>query len=368
MRNALLLAILVISPMLSGCLEDEVGDIEGFDYLRISDRDLDSIFTEEIAGTGITVCDASIKITHGMVHSAQLKTLAATVKMVAVGGGAAGLVGAVAMYAGAESADYMIDDYCTDGEMDETASVVTNMVTIGLEFLNTAGRSNDSGTPEDGEWFTNESYLGGSANSESIEVNTAHRKGYHINVNENGELELVAVFSLQFSNGNYEQTWLSSSSQDVVTEEGLNFSLWSDKLEYINSKKVPINAGFVYWAYDTDGDLILRFTFDKETVTTVCSARIRGYQSVDNTDQFDMQIMLDIVSANRYNTPLIIMIWFELDIGEKTAESTESLWRQDYDSGGGMDSRDDWDMIPVEQVSSPIQNQDGYCRPTPWLD
>ena len=63
MRNALLLAILVISPMLSGCLEEDVGDIEGFDYLRISDRDLDSIFTEEIAGTGITVCDASIKIT-----------------------------------------------------------------------------------------------------------------------------------------------------------------------------------------------------------------------------------------------------------------------------------------------------------------
>lgn len=371
MRYAIFLALLLMAPMLSGCIGgDEAVAVEEQARLIVSESNLDSIFLEEVAGTGVTVCDATIKITYGLEAKMAISAAAAAFNMVAIGGGPAGFIGAVAMYSGAQSAEYMVEDYCTDGEMDKTGDIVTNIVSLTLETLNTdAGRSNDSDVPEDGEWFTNDTYLEGQISHDSLQLNTAHRKGYHVNVNENGELELVAVFSLEFENGNYEQTFLSQSGVEITTEQSLDFRLWPDHLEFVNSKYVPLKAGFVKWAYDLEGDLILSFTFDKEQVTTVCSARIRGYQSDTNSDLFYMQIMLDIVSANRFKTPLILIMWFELDIGNQTAESDDALWSQDYFADSNtFDTWDGWSMLPVEQVSPAIQNQDGYCRPTPWLD
>ena len=366
MRFAVFFVLLLILPMISGCLEDE---IEPLKKLDISQSELDTMFLEEIAGSGLTVCDAAIKITYGLEKKMAYNAAATAFSMVAVGGGPAGLIGAVAMYGGAESAEYMVNDYCADGDMDQSGEIVTNAVLITLKTLNTlSGRSNNSSTPQDGDWVTNSSYIGEQIGSDSIQLNTAHRKGYHINVNENGDLELVAVFSLEFVNGNYEQTFLSQNGDEILTQENLSFNLFQDHLEFHNSKSVPLKAGFVKWAYDADNDLILSFTFEKEQVTTVCSARIRGYQSEENPNLFNMQIMLDIVSANSVKTPLILGLWFDIDTESQTASSEQAFWRQNYEGGVGSFEIDGWNMIPVEQISPAIQKQDGYCRPTPWLD
>ena len=366
MRFAVFFVLLLILPMISGCLEDE---IEPLKKLDISQSELDTMFLEEIAGSGLTVCDAAIKITYGLEKKMAYNAAATAFSMVAVGGGPAGLIGAVAMYGGAESAEYMVNDYCADGDMDQSGEIVTNAVLITLKTLNTlSGRSNNSSTPQDGDWVTNSSYIGEQIGSDSIQLNTAHRKGYHINVNENGDLELVAVFSLEFLNGNYEQTFLSQNGDEILTQENLSFNLFQDHLEFHNSKGVPLKAGFVKWAYDADNDLILSFTFEKEQVTTVCSARIRGYQSEENPNLFNMQIMLDIVSANSVKTPLILGLWFDIDTESQTASSEQAFWRQNYEGEVGSFEIDGWNMIPVEQISPAIQKQDGYCRPTPWLD
>ena len=364
MRFAVFFVILLILPMTSGCLEEET-----LQKLDITQYELDSIFTGQIAGSGLTVCDAAIKITYGLEKKMAVGVAATAFNMVATSGGPAGLIGAVAMYGGAESAEYMVNDYCADGDLDQSGQIVTNAVLITLNTLDTiSGRSNNSSTPQDGEWFTNSSHIGDQIGSDSIQLNTAHRKGYHINVNENGELELVAVFSLEFVNGNYEQTFLSQYGDEITTQENLSFNVFKDQLEFYNSKGVPLKAGFVKWSYDADNDLILSFTFEKEQVTTVCSARIRGYQSDEAPNIFNFQIMLDIVSANSVKTPLILGLWFEIDTESQTAKSEEAFWRQDYAGNDVSFEIAESTMLPVEQISPAIQEQDGYCRPTPWLD
>jgi len=366
MRFAVFFAMLLILPMTSGCLEDEVETLQKLD---IGQNELDSILMGQIAGSGLTVCDAAIKITYGLEKKMAYGVAATAFSMVAVGGGPAGLIGAVAMYGGAESAEYMVKDYCADGDLDQSGQIITNAVLITLKTMNTnSGRSNNSSTPQDGDWFTNSSYIGEQIGSDSIQLNTAHRKGYHINVNENGELELVAVFSLEFVNGNYEQTFLSQYGDEITTQENLSFNVFKDQLEFTNSKGVPLKAGFVKWSYDADNDLILSFTFEKEQVTTVCSARIRGYQSDETPNIFNFQIMLDIVSANSVKTPLILGLWFDIDTESQTANSTNAFWRQDYSAQEDSFETAGYTMLPVEQISPTIQEQDGYCRPTPWLD
>jgi hypothetical protein len=178
----------------------------------------------------------------------------------------------------------------------------------------------------------------------------------------------VAVFSLEFVNGNYEQTFLSQYGDKITTQENLTFNIFKDQLEFTNSKGVPLKAGFVKWSYDTDNDLILSFTFEKEQVTTVCSARIRGYQSDESPNIFNFQIMLDIVSANSVKTPLILGLWFEIDTESQTAKSEDAFWRQYYADADFSFEIEESTMLPVEQISPAIQEQDGYCRPTPWLD
>ena len=366
MRFVVFFAMLLILPMTSGCLENEIVQ-QTLRKPDISQSELDSIFMEEIAGSGLTVCDAAIKITYGLEKKMAFNAAATAFSMVAVGGGPAGLIGAVAMYGGAESAEYMVNDYCADGDMDQSGEIVTNMVLITLETLNiNSARSNNSSTPQDGEWFTNSSYIGEQIGSDSIQLNTAHRKGYHINVNDNGELELVAVFSLEFFNGNYEQTFLSQDGVEITTQENLSFNVFKDHLKYNNSKGVPLKAGFVKWAYDADNDLILSFTFDKEQVTTVCSASLHGWQLEENPNLFFFTIMLDIVTANSVKTPLIMSITFTIDAESQTATSEESNWWQNYP--GGVVEVEGWTMLPVEQISPKLLTQDGYCRPTPWLD